>query len=85
MGTNADRMEIRRVSDEMNELLYREEMMWMQRSRIAWIREGDRNTNFFHNKAVWRARKNKVKQIIDEDGVMHTEQEVMGQIVNNYF
>jgi hypothetical protein len=34
LNMNADRDEIRAVIDEMNELLYREEMMWMQRSRI---------------------------------------------------
>jgi hypothetical protein len=54
---NADREEIRQVADQMNELLYREEMMWMQRTRIDWLREGDRNTKFFHRKAVWRAWK----------------------------
>jgi hypothetical protein len=29
---------------EMDELLYREEIMWMQRSRIAWLREGDKSS-----------------------------------------
>ena len=85
MSMNADREEIRRVTDSMNELFYREEMMWMQRSRIDWLREGDRNTKFFHSKAVWRARKNKVKQIKDDNGTVHTSQESMGQLVNDYF
>lgn len=29
---NADRKEIRQAIDRMNELLYREEMLWLQRS-----------------------------------------------------
>lgn len=33
--------DLRRISDKMDELLYREEMMWLQRSRIAWLKEGD--------------------------------------------
>jgi hypothetical protein len=53
--------EVRRISDRMDELLYREEMLWLQRSRIAWLKEGDQNTSYFHKQAVWRAHKNKIK------------------------
>jgi len=52
----------------MNEVLYREEMMWLQRSRISWLKEGDRNTKFFHRKAVWRSRKNKIKKLKADNG-----------------
>jgi hypothetical protein len=51
--------EVRRISDRMDELLYRKEMMWLQRSRMAWLKEGDQNTSYFHKQAVWRAHKNK--------------------------
>ncbi|XP_073362462.1 uncharacterized protein [Aegilops tauschii subsp. strangulata] len=74
---NADRNEIRRESDHMNELLYKEEMMWLQRSRVEWLKHGDRNTKFFHRKAVWRARKNKIKGLIDTEGNYQTDHHVM--------
>ncbi|XP_066347579.1 uncharacterized protein [Miscanthus floridulus] len=60
--------EVRRITDRMDELLYREEMMWLQRSQIAWLKEGDKNTSYFHKQAVWRARINKIKKLKDQEG-----------------
>jgi hypothetical protein len=47
----------------MDELLYREEMMGLQRSHIAWLMEGDHNTKFFHRKTATRAKKNTIKRL----------------------
>ena len=85
MNMNADRNEIREVSDHMQELLYREEMLWMQRSRIDWLRNGDRNTKFFQNRAKWRARRNKVKRLIDAAGCSHGDSKVMGGMATSFF
>jgi hypothetical protein len=52
----------------MQELLYREEMLWLQRSRVTWLKEGDRNTKLFHQKAIWKARRNKIKRLKDNKG-----------------
>lgn len=57
----------------------------MQRSRIDWLREGDRNTNFFHRKAVWRARKNRINSLVDESGEVQKESTKMADMVTDYF
>jgi hypothetical protein len=82
---NADQREIRQATDWMNELLYREEMLWVQRSRITWLKEGDRNTKFFHQRAVWRARKNKIKKLKDDDGVWQEVPTDMERMATSYF
>jgi hypothetical protein len=65
----------------MDELLYREEMMWFQRSRISWLCEGDRNTKYFHRKAATGARRNRIKRLIKDDGqaTSHREQSRDGE------
>jgi len=77
--------EVRRISDRMDELLYREEMMWLQRSRIAWLKEGDQNTSYFHKQAIWRARKNKIKKLKDLSGVWCEDPKQMQWMESDFF
>jgi hypothetical protein len=69
----------------MNELLYREEMLWMQRSRINWLKEGYRNIKYFHQKVAWRARKDKIKLLKDDDGVWKDTPSEMERMASSYF
>jgi hypothetical protein len=69
----------------MQELLYREAMLWLQRSRVTWLKEGDMNTKLFHQKAVWRARRNKIKRLKDSDGIWKDEPPDMGSMASAYF
>ncbi|KAM0890726.1 hypothetical protein ACQ4PT_026820 [Festuca glaucescens] len=85
MLNGADQRDIRQETDHMNELLYREEMLWMQRSRINWLKEGDRNTRFFHQKAVWRARKNRIKKLKDDAGMSKDTPSDMERMATSYF
>lgn len=81
---NADRKEIRQATDCMNELLYREEMLWLQRSRINWLKEGDCNTNFFNSRMVWRVKKNRIIKIRVNDGTVYSTTKEMEQLATEY-
>lgn len=61
-----------------------EEEHWRQLSRELWLREGDRNTGYFHRMANARRRSNTLDKIII-NGVRFTEeQEVREGIANAY-
>ncbi|KAE8770008.1 retrotransposon protein [Hordeum vulgare] len=82
---DADRVLIRQKMQQLDELLYREEMMWLQRSRIVWLKEGDRNTKYFHRQAVWRVRRNNIRRLQKEDGSWCNSPSEMERMAASYF
>lgn len=80
-----NRQALHNAMGRMDELLYREEMMWLQRSRISWLKDGDRNTRFFHEKARWRSRKNKISKLRKHDGSWCTSKAEMGKMATDFF
>jgi hypothetical protein len=58
-----------------------EEIMARQRSRIDWLKEGDRNTSFFHDRATARKRANKFSSLSREDGSKcESPEEIKGMV-----
>ena len=69
-----------KVVDIIMELNYREEIMWRQRSRIAWLTEGDRNTHFFHLRANQRRKQNKISRLLKGDGSFTEDEDEMANL-----
>lgn len=58
--------EIKRIENQIDNIYA--EFFWKQGSRADWLREGDRNTKFFHSKASATKQKNRISGIEDESG-----------------
>jgi exonuclease III len=57
---------------ELNEWLRRNETLWRQKSREMWLKEGDKNSKFFHLSTVIRRKRNSIDAIKDDAGVWIT-------------
>jgi hypothetical protein len=62
------------VKAALNDLMAEEEMKWKQRAKVYWLREGDRNTQYFHMCANQRNRRNQIVEIKDMHGTQCTTQ-----------
>ena len=76
---------INRLRKEINELLDGEELWWLQRSRVQWLGEGDRNTNFFHSRASKRRRKNTISSFWNEEGKWCDDKANIAAMAISYF
>ncbi|KAL3516195.1 hypothetical protein ACH5RR_023097 [Cinchona calisaya] len=64
-ATNADAMDLKR---QLEDLLDKEDLVWMQRRKIHWMREGNRNTAFFQACTTKRRRMNTINGLHDDMG-----------------
>ena len=61
-------------------MIIREETYWKQRSRVIWLKVGDRNTAFFHRSASIDKRRNNIDNIKDDNNVkLNKPEEIRNQ------
>lgn len=63
----------------------KDEVYWEQRTRVNWLKSGDKNTKFFHSYASQRRSSNSIKSLEGEDGRRMEYNVEMGEIATNFF
>ena len=46
-----------------------EDCMWNQRAKVDWLRDGDKNTKYFHCRSTERNKRNFILGLENEFGV----------------
>ncbi|XP_022774056.1 uncharacterized protein LOC111316331 [Durio zibethinus] len=70
---------------DLNDLLHHEEVVWRQQAREMWLREGDRDTRYFHSVASRRRRNNASNRIQGESGQWYDHREHVEAVFLHYF
>lgn len=75
----------KRLQDELDDVLYQEELHWYQKSREEWITSGDRNTHFYHMATVIRRARKKVTGMKNDNGDLITNKDELKEMMRSFF
>lgn len=75
----------RKLHNELEGVLKEEEVLWFQKSREKWISLGDRNKRFFHVTTIVRRNRNKINQLMNEDGCWVSDPTTLKNMTVSYF
>jgi hypothetical protein len=79
-----ERARLKEINIELNRIWEMEEITARQRARERDIREGDRNTKYFHAIANQRRRKMTICSIDGPEGTMETTKEIL-KVASDYY
>ncbi|XP_039053106.1 uncharacterized protein LOC120195039 [Hibiscus syriacus] len=74
-----------KLQTELELILDQEEILWKQKSRSDWINFGDRNTTYFHKKAIINKRINRIYSLQISTGDWCSDTNVLRQETSAYF
>ena len=80
-----DPLRVKSLQIEINNMLDKENLMWQQRSRAFFLKNGDRNTTYFHSKASQRFRRNRILGLKNNQNVWCTEESQIKNIAVDYY
>ena len=63
----------------------KEEILWKQKSRKLWLREGDRNTSFFHKSTIQHRQQNQIIHLKSAEGHILEDQRQMELELVSYY
>ncbi|XP_025640980.1 uncharacterized protein [Arachis hypogaea] len=78
-------IEIHEVESKLEKAYLNEELYWKEKSRVKWLREGDRNTAFFHRKFKVCTMGNKICRLVGGNREVVSSQADIARVAEKYF
>jgi hypothetical protein len=72
------------VSRELEACLLMDEVSWRQKSKILWLKEGDKCSKFFHSMANSHRRYNSIDSLMIEENLTNNQAMISEHIVKFY-
>ncbi|CAH1453519.1 unnamed protein product [Lactuca virosa] len=70
--------------EEFTKALCEEECLLRQKEKLYWLKEGDRNTKYYHKVIKERQNRNKINSIIDGDSVEHGADKIPDIVIAHF-
>uniref|UniRef100_A0A2N9IM68 30S ribosomal protein S13, chloroplastic n=1 Tax=Fagus sylvatica TaxID=28930 RepID=A0A2N9IM68_FAGSY len=73
-----------RLINDLETNISLEEICWRQKSRVTWLKEGDKNTKYFHKVANSHRHHNSIRHL-SINGVLTTDQEAIKAEISGFY
>ncbi|KAI9091963.1 hypothetical protein K1719_027898 [Acacia pycnantha] len=73
------------LRDEFENVCFQEELLWLQKSSSEKICLGDRNTHYYHMKALIRRKKNHITQLKNNEGIWISDDSALVNLARDFF
>ena len=70
---------------DLERIMLMEEISWRQKSRLLCLKEGDKNTKFFHRLANSHRRNNTIGQLLVDEEEINNQDTIKEKIVEFFF
>ncbi|KAI9072256.1 hypothetical protein K1719_045784 [Acacia pycnantha] len=73
------------LREDLENVCFQEELLWLQKSSSDWVCLGDRNTSYYHLKALMRRKRNYLSQLKLSDGSWLSNEDQLSIYARQFF
>ena len=74
-----------KLKQELAGLVVKEEKLWHQRFKTHWMKEGDKNSKYFHHRASQRYRRNRILGLRNSRGEMCMGDDTVAGLLEEFY